>query len=136
MKWNLVSIFLVFTLIGGNLHPAAARRLTPQEMDIAIQALIDAAGTNMSNDPSCQSNLAEPRSMQVAQGIARVLSRAAGAKKKLSFVVQCFERTDWPKKAGQEYCGVSISDSEKTGLVFLMDWPSKSVVEGSVECAN
>jgi hypothetical protein len=123
-------------LSSADLRHVEARGLDDLALNTAIDALLSAADTNMSEDPSCKADLSQPHKMRVSEGLARLLSRAASERRQISFVVECFDRADWPRKAGQEYCKIYITDSEHTGLVFLMDWSSKSVVPGSVECSN
>ena len=112
------------------------RALSTQEKSDAIAALMAASGTAMAEEPSCKSDLSKPGAMLVGQGVARLLTRAVEAKQKLAVSVGCFERDGWPKQPGQEYCKLGLSDPDGTGLVFLMDWSSHSVVAGSVECTG
>jgi hypothetical protein len=136
-KGHFVSSTMVMVLlIVAVAQRTEARSLSYEETSIAMDALMKAAGSNLSDDPSCKSDLSQPGAMLVGQGVARLLTRAATTKGKILVRVGCFERDGWPKEKGQEYCKIGISDSERTGLVFLMDWPKHIVVPGTVECSN
>jgi hypothetical protein len=130
------STIVMLLLMAAVVQRAEARSLSYEETSTAMDALLKAAGSNLSDDPSCKSDLSQPGAMLVGQGVARLLTRAATTKGKISVRVDCFERDGWPKEKGQEYCKIEISDSERTGLVFLMDWPKHTVVPGTVECSN
>ena len=115
------------------------RRLTEQEQKAVLDALLAEPALPTSDEPSCKTDLNKPDAVSIAQGLGLALARGAAEAQPVIVKVNCFVRRGYPLGKGQEYCRVGLVSSRRPedfgyGVAFLMDWPTKSIVRGSVEC--
>lgn len=115
------------------------RHASEVEQRAMMAALLAEPQMPVADEPSCKADLSSPGRVSVAQALARSLAQAAAERQPRVVRLDCFQRVGYPRAAGQEYCRLAFLPAGKPrdvgfGLVFLMDWPGKTVVAGSVEC--
>ena len=119
---------------------ARARALMPAEAKLAIRSLMAQSAGEISKDPSCQADLASTKAMTLADAMAETLVRAATDDRRIALRAECFVRSDYPLKPGEEYCRVAWvpANAPKAdsgyGLLFIMNWQTKAVAPQSIEC--
>lgn len=124
-------------------HTASARAQTRRrtatdaETRTAIEALLRAPAAPLSEDPSCKSDLSQPGSVSIAQGLGAALLQAVTDKKPVNVMVQCSVRPGYPLQPGEEWCRLAFVQTRTDdgyGLAFAINWKQKSVRPGTVEC--
>lgn len=115
------------------------RTLSEAEQRGLMSALLADPQMPMSEEPSCKSDLSRPGRVSVSQALAAAVARAAAEKPPRVVRLDCFQRPGYPMAAGQEYCRLAFVPLGQRrdggfGLLFLMDWPNKTVVAESAEC--
>jgi hypothetical protein len=111
--------------------------VTDAEARTAIEALLREPSAALSEDPSCKSDLNQPGSVSVAQGLGVALLQAVTDKKPVNVMVQCSVRPGYPLRPGEEWCRLAFAQTRTGngyGLAFAMNWQQKSVRSGTVEC--
>lgn len=139
IKALLVAACCSVACIGTDASARPNRAVSDAEVRHLIDALLREPAAALSEDPSCKADLASPGAMSIAQGFGVALLRAATHARPLSVIADCFVRSNYPLGPGQEYCRIGFASRPKPrvpsyGLLFVMDWPKKSVVAGTVEC--
>jgi hypothetical protein len=134
-----IVLMIVIAVVLAEAATPIQRKLTEEEQKAVLNALLAEPGMPTSNDPSCKTDLSKPDAVSIAQGLGLALARAAAEEQPVIVKVNCFVRNGYPLGKGQEYCRVGLVPSRRRadfgyGVAFLMDWPSRTIVRGSVEC--
>ncbi|MCV0396248.1 MAG: hypothetical protein K5872_04260 [Rhizobiaceae bacterium] len=136
-------IRMAVLLLATSAGAAAANSAEPRMLDDGeaikvVEALSRASTQPLSDDPSCKADLSDPRPMSVADGLGVALLKAVTSEEATGLTLQCVDRAGYPKTESQEYCALNFATGGgaemEYGLIFLMDWQTGAVVEGSVEC--
>lgn len=123
---------------GGIAAAPKSRLLSEADQHLIVEAVLAYPHANTAEEPSCKSELSGP-SVTVSQALASAVVRAATSKHSMRINLDCLQREGYPLRTGQEYCRLGFSRASNPkdfgfGILFLMDWKGKNVVDGSVEC--